>query len=360
MSNTSTTLITKSTYPLSFPRNSTGWKISQANTFRNRSGKILDIYGTNLQNPSDNISRIYVPDNGKIFVSADLAGAEALIVAFLCRDGNFRQLFVNNIKPHVFVAMHLFASHWQREIREKQGITDFNIIEYLRSPVPVLKTLPHWKLLDKLIKGDKVKYYIGKKSCHSFNYGQSWKSFIFVVLTETEGQIVLSNEEAERIYNIYHSIFPEIQGDFHVLVENILAGSAPRVLRNLFGHPKEIYQFPITDKVRRECIAFIPQSTVGELTNEAFCTLQDYIEDTQVYWDLLNNKHDSVLLQCPNSASDIQMAATQLDKSLAKTFTNFAGESFTMKTEIKVGMNWSDWHETKNLQGMKEYELAAA
>lgn len=306
-----------------------------------------------MQNPSDRICRLYIPDDGNILVSADLAGAEALIVAYLCRDGNFRQLFINNIKPHTFVAMHLFASHWQK-------LLGFDLAPYLSSPVAKLASLPNWKVLAKAIKDDTIKYYIGKKSCHSFNYGQNWKSFVFVVLTETEGKVVINNKEGERIFSIYHSIFPEIQRDFHSYIEDILDGPPwkTKILYNLFGHPKEIYQYPITDKIKRECIAFIGQSTVGELTNIAFLEIQDYIEtDGFKEYDLLNNKHDSILMQVPNSPDHIKNAARLLDMKLSKTFTNFRGETFTMKTEVKVGMNWGDWDAEKNPLGMKDYEL---
>jgi hypothetical protein len=285
-------------------------------------------------------------------VSADLAGAEALIVAYLCKDGNFRQLFVNNIKPHTFVAMHLFASHWQK-------LLGFDLAPYLSSPVKDLASLPNWKVLSEAIKNDKTRYYIGKKSCHSFNYKLSWKSFIFNVLTETEGKLFLSNSEGERIFNTYHTILPEIQGDFHNYVEGIIDGPPwkTKILYNLFGHPKEIYQYPITDKITRECIAFIPQSTVGELTNIAFTECQQEIELSDLAgYDLLNNKHDSILMQVLNEEVHIRNAARILNTYLSKTFTNFRGETFTMKTEVKVGMNWEDYDKDKNPEGMKDYE----
>jgi len=331
--------------------------VSKTGFFLTRYNNRIHITGnTNLQNPSDRICGLYGADTGRVLVQADLAGAEALIVAYLCKDGSFRQLFTYGIKPHVFVAMHLFADFWEKELRKEYKA--FSIAPFLSAPVAKLKTIPLWKNLEKLIKDDKIKYYVGKKSCHSFNYGLSWRTYKFDVLRETEGKLVLSDSEAERIYNIYHNIFPEIKNDFHVFVEQILNGPSPRILYNLFGHPKEIYQYPITDELLRKAIAFIPQSTVGELANIAFYEIQQEIDNNDYNIDLLNTKHDSILTQSLDDETSISQAAKLLDKYLAKTFTNFQKETFTMKTEIKVGKNWGDWEEKKNPEGMREYELA--
>ena len=48
---------------------------------------------------------IYGPKPGNIFVQPDQAGAEALVVAYLCPPGQFRSLFLNGIKPHTLMQL---------------------------------------------------------------------------------------------------------------------------------------------------------------------------------------------------------------------------------------------------------------
>src|ERR1017187_6230228 len=99
-------------------RNSTTYKIAGTTTFRLSSSKILGKCGANLQNVEKSMRQMYIPDKGKIFVQVDQSGAEALIVSYLCEKGNFRELFLNNVKPHVFVALHVFAAIWQQKMNE--------------------------------------------------------------------------------------------------------------------------------------------------------------------------------------------------------------------------------------------------
>ena len=86
--------------PLELPRNSCAWKVGLATSFRNISSKIMRRWGTNLQNPSDNILQLYIPDTGKKFIQVDEKGADARIVAWLCKAGNYRKLFENDLNVH--------------------------------------------------------------------------------------------------------------------------------------------------------------------------------------------------------------------------------------------------------------------
>jgi hypothetical protein len=283
------------------------------------------------------------------FIQGDQYGAEALIVAYLCRAGNYRALFEYGIKPHTFVAMHIFAIHWAKQMGmpRQQFITRF-----LDCPIAGLKKQDGWKELADLIKKHKVYYYIGKKSVHSFNYEQSANSFIFVVLKESEGEIVLSLEEGKRIKEIYEELFPEIP-EWKAETEATLRET--RTLYNLFGFPRTFYG-RFTPKFFREAISFVPQSTVGTLTNIAYVALQDFIEDAEIPWDALNNKHDSILMQVPDEPDQIHAGCLKLKELLeVEMISPKDFVKFQMKSEVYTGYNWGDWHPEKNPEGMKEF-----
>lgn len=159
-------------------RNTTQYNQAGTITFRRSSSSIMMNFitkerrGTNLQNIEKDARHIYKPDEGKIFCQDDQSGAEALIVAYLCKNGNFRSLFLNNIKPHVFVALHLFAAIWDKKINEFSKDIRINIDEFLKSDISGLTSIAGWNDLDRLIKSSdnwpvsERYYYIAKQVCH--------------------------------------------------------------------------------------------------------------------------------------------------------------------------------------------------
>jgi len=208
-------------------RNTCSWGLGLAETFRNTSKKLFNKYGSNLQNPSDRICRIYIPDEGKVFVQADQAGAEALIVAYLCREGNLRKLFKLGIKVHIFVALHLFLQHWV-------SMGHVVALAAVKVPVEKLSALPGWKELYEAIKYHSRYYFIGKKTTHASNYGMGPKTFREQVLVESENKIVISPAEAKLFLEKFHEIFPEVH-EWHSEVDETLKREQPySILRNLF------------------------------------------------------------------------------------------------------------------------------
>ncbi len=169
------------------PRNTCHWSPGGTKTFRNKSGMLIGDIGSNLQNPSDDICRIYIPDDGKEFIQVDCAGAEALIVAWECEDGRFRSLFTNGIKPHTFVAMNLFQPEWKKE-------QPFDVQHLCSLSIPDLAKHPEWKALSKIIKNTHERYFIGKKTCHCFSADHE-------VLTKDGWKLVSEKPEEIAVWN---------------------------------------------------------------------------------------------------------------------------------------------------------------
>ncbi len=337
------------------PRNTCAWGIGTANTFRNESRALFKRgnakgIGTNLQNPSDRICQLYEAQTGYSLVQADQSGAEALIVAYLCRAGNYRMLFDYGIKPHTFIALRAFPSEWYKHFNRD------DIDSLCHTSIKNLPYHPKWKEVANFIKdanpvgGQGLQYFLGKKAAHSFNYQKQPGTFIFDILKESEGKIVLSLKEGQYIYGIYHSLFSEIQ-EWHR--EQAAYLRTTRELRNLFGFPRKFYG-PFTDKFFREAISFIPQSTVGTITNLAFCEVQKFIEENNLDWNMLNNKHDSIMLEAPESEALI--AAEILQASLKKDLVSPTGVKFQMRSEVSIGKNWSKCSKS-NPDGLKEVKI---
>jgi len=313
--------------------------------------------GTNLQNIDKANRKLYKADKGYILNQRDQSGAEALIVAYLCKDGNFRALFKNGIKPHVYVALHLFKDVWQAKINEGTLDIKCSIEEICNTPIPFLTKNPYWKTLNKLIKSSdewppsERYYYLSKQTCHSGNYDITAGPFVLNILEKSKGKVVISKKKGALFLDIYHSLFPEIRRDFQYSIAKQVTET--KMLYNLLGYPIIITSDLTQQNALKECYSAVPQSTVACITRNAVIQTQEYIESNKLDWDILQDNHDSYVVQCP-------VGQEITCQRIMKSFLNVEmkspvdGESFTMQSEGASGFNWAPYHEIKNPEGLKE------
>lgn len=336
---------------LEAPRNSTTYKITGTETFRLSSSAILDEYGGNLQNVEKSMRRIYVADTGYKFVQVDQSGAEALVVAYVAPKGQLRDLFTFGVKPHTYVALHVFADKWRQHFPSKDVVD-----QSLAASISELTSVPGWKDLDKMIKKSddwepsKRYYFLGKKIVHASNYGMMASTFSLSVLEETEGLIAIPIKEATQYLAVYHKLFPEI-GLWHLRVQRTLKES--RVLHNLFGYPRKFTGY-IGESMFKEAFAFVPQSTVGTITNIAVTNTQNYVEDNNLNWHLLANTHDSFMTMCPDN--DVEECARVMKRFIEIELTGTDGTKFRMKSEAQAGNNWAPKKDS-NPSGLVEVKV---
>jgi DNA polymerase I-like protein with 3'-5' exonuclease and polymerase domains len=152
----------------------------------------------------------------------------------------------------------------------------------------------------------------------------------------------------------YHDNFPEIR---KWNAEVIATVKATGFLRNLFGYPREFTGNLEDESSYKEWLAFIPQSTVGCITNKAQIEMQRWIESQKLDWDILNNKHDSFLCQSPTL--EIETLARKMKELIEIELVSSRGDKFRMKSEAGVGKNWGKYNELTNPEGLKEIKLAA-
>jgi len=313
-------------------------------TFRSGSSVLLRFksnkntgFGTNLQNWRKQIRELVVPfDSGgeTTLFQIDQAGAEALIVAYLCRsDNKLRQLFTHKVKVHSYVAAHLFADHWR--------LSGHKCIDaVIRCDIKDIKTIPGWVDLEKAIKESdndipsKRFYYMAKQTVHSSNYGIKAPTFVMNVLDKSEGQVVIPLVEGKRFLDTYHNIFPEIRQWHNDVAETL---KKARTLRNLFGYPRIFNGYVTDDTVLKDAYSWIPQSTVGCITHIAARELCDIAAKRKDFC-VLKNDHDSLLLEVENGAVEDVSALAMT--SMARELINDRGERFKMGAEIQIGKNW--------------------
>lgn len=346
---------------LDSPRDTTKYIISGTTPFRLSSKKFLSSkikhleghnYGGNRQNIEKSMREIWEADKGYVFVQCDQSGADALIVAYLCRKGKYRSLFENNVKPHTYVAMKVFSNIW------KTFFSETEINECLSAPIPELIHLKIWPELNQLIKSSddweqgKRYYYLGKKIVHGGSYGMHEKTFVTAVFKDTNGMVNIKLEDAkEFLFGLsgFHKEFPEI-GEWQR--NTYITYKKTNQLRNLFGFPYNVTDYVSKDDYK-DLIAWVPSSTVACITRQAFIATQQYINNHKKDWHLLHDTHDSFLMECPGEEK--QEAAKIMQQNLAIEFQSpVDGEIFKMKSEAQYGWNWGP-KKIGNEEGMRGF-----
>lgn len=324
----------------------TQYKITGTRSFRLGAAMWFGEFGGNLQNPGKSIIEIYAAPLGRVIVQADQAGAEALIVAYESKPGRYRDLFINGIKPHTFLALHIFAddrADWFAGIEP----ADFWLT---KTPLELKQSL-NWKTLDKRIKSSDKEYAIGKRTAHGKSYRMGWRTYQLANLKQSDGTLVLNRTECIEFLAKFDLLFPEVI-EWQTEVE--FKVKAHRLLRNKFGDPRRFNRV-LTDSYIREAISWIPQSTVGCITHDAFINVQNLIESRGYDWHLVSNKHDSLAVECP--AVDATDVAQLLLTELRVPLIGRDNTPYRMGAEAAIGTNWGKWDETNNPAGMKEIKL---
>jgi len=292
----------------------------------------------------------------KVFIQSDQSGAEALIVAYESDPLDYRQLFIHNVKPHVYVALKLFKDVWKKKLKDSGGLTEGLDIDLLcNTPIEDLKKNPFWSDMDKLIKSSdnwqarERYYYLAKQTVHSFSYDVQGPTFRMNILEKSEGQIYISNEDACNFLLTIRSLFPEVP-ERNKRIEKQIRETG--MLFNLFGHPFILTDYNI-DKKLKEYYAWSSQSTVGEITRIASTNyyLEEMLENKKPY-DLLADTHDSFLTQCPLMFVRENRDAMRQRMNIDLVSPN-DGTKFKMKSEQNIGFNWNSAKESNPL-GLQE------
>lgn len=330
------------------PRFTTQWKWSPV-TFRRSSSKVRLFgglhFGDNFQNFAKPLRKIIVADEGYTLMKFDQKGADAACVAWLARHGEYRELFLNNIKPHTFFAMHLFKSEW------KKHFPPADIDRLCSLKVKALKVDPAWPAVDVFIRATDESswtgwkyYFLAKKIIHGASYSMGPRTLRLSILQATEGTINLSNEEAKHYLDFLFKLFPEIK-EMQKEVRDELRRY--HMLRNMFGHPRVFSSFYPTsddsDSQFREAYAYKPSSTVGQIIAYAVCELEERKNKGDELliaadYQFLEDEHDALLCQVKDELVD--EVAPSISKHIAREITNSRGESFKMGVDFSKGKRW--------------------
>lgn len=313
------------------------------NFFRLSARKLLDRWGSNLQNNNARLSACLTPPPGQRVVSADQAGAEALCFAYMARPGKFRRLFELEVKPHTYMGLQIFMDRFIDNDQDKTYLTFCEPDD--------LVAYHSWSALNKTVKKSGVPYDTGKRVIHADNYGMGTGTYLDYTLKESDGEVQLTKAEGDRHLGLKATLFPEIGELKHELIAECKTN---RVMTNLLGYPIRFTR-PWNLAMERKALACIPQSTVGCISHLAVNRMyyEDIVKDKRD-WTIINNKHDSFAVFCrPEEEKEV---AHKMMNYLCVDL-EYKGTKFKMKAEVSAGWNFGKFDPVTNPGGLQELEL---
>ncbi len=284
--------------------------------------------GGNHQNVPQEFRETVIPDEGQFFWAIDKKGAEWVVVAYEADDPAMIEVVESGQSPHVATAMRM--TKLSKEAIEAEH--------------DLLKTTTNPKLIaegrEKLValgwKGFDGRCWLprtmtarqaGKKANHGLNYREGYKTFAL-----TNG---LAETEAKQFISLYTKDAYPMLPRWWERLEAILRGRA-RTLRNSLGRAWTFRD--LGEGVIRQAVAFIPQSTVVDITNQGL--LQGWREREVLEYML--QKHDELMGQAPltevnKAVLELQALATYMSPTLRSTFS---GKEYVIENELTIGLNW--------------------
>lgn len=273
--------------------------------------------GTNLQNITDEMRRVFVPDTGKKFCQLDLAQAESMLVAHLalpwgdsylraCKSGDLHTAVTKLVWRHL-----PWGSEPDKEIAKRPFYRHFSYRD------------------------------MAKRGGHGTNYGGT-----AAVIAQ---HLNIPTAQAREFQDAYFAAFPEIP-KWHNAVRVALATT--RSIVTPLGRRCFFPGRPWDSDTIKSAIAYGPQGTIGDVLNLGFYNVWRKYDQLNggaaAPIQILTQVHDSILFQY--DAKD-EPWLLPLIKDNLKVTVEINKQPCSIEVDIQVGWNWGKYIEKRDADG---------
>ena len=182
------------------------------------------------------------------------------------------------------------------------------------------------KKVDKSMYSD---YQLGKRVGHGANYNMT--AFLLQSVLAKDGY-TYDKAGSAFLMEKYHTAYPGIRGCYHNGIKEDL--SRDMTLTNPFGRKITFWDF-WGNSLFNKAYAWIPQSTIGDMTNTALCNVYENMAD---YVDMRLQCHDSLVMQVDHK-NLTPMFIDDLKGNMSFPLT-VKNTTFTVPIDVEAGLNW--------------------
>lgn len=288
----------------------TSYNIAGTSTGRWSSSKSPTGSGNNLQNVTDELRRIFIPDEGYKLAGLDLEQAEAREVGWFCGTilGDWSYLnMIESGDPHTYVARMCWPElPWSGDIKKDRKIAE-------------RKFYRHFTYRDATKRLSHGSNYLGLPPTMSIN-------------TKIPIPIVF------RFQKKYFESFPCIQRMHQWVAREI---QTMGYLVNSFGRRRDFFDRGNSEETIRGAVAYLFQSATGDRLNLALYRLWKHL-GTRV--QILAQLHDAVYFQyrIDDNERDVLERAKELMLIYHEhKLPNGTIRKYTIPSDVQVGFNWA-------------------
>lgn len=273
---------------------------------------------TNLQNislkfakldPLYAVKDVIIAPPGRLLGEADLSQAEARVAAWMANDPLAMRQYLDGIDRYWYLAAGAF----------------YDDPTYPRDPEnPAHKTQRD----------------VGKMGLLAFQYGISARTWMQQTNHSADlTGVTVDMKTAERVDGAFHELWPRYRPWWAATLDEVLTKG---YLRNPFGRRRDFFARTDTEAslaaLRREAVAFMPQSTIADLLNQRLQRLYAQ-HDPALLW-LHAQVHDAIIFSC--GLRDQMRAVRVVKETLEADPLVINGSICPIPAEVKIGAGaWS-------------------
>lgn len=296
--------------------------IAGTETGRASSSRSVFDTGTNMQNITEKLRRIFIADPGKKIAYMDLEQAENKAVGAICWNLFGADKYLNVCESsdvHTNVAKLVWKNRpWTGDKKHDRKIAEE-------------KFYRHFSFRD-----------MAKRGGHASNYGGHPSTI--------SGHLKVPRSFIESFQREYFSEFPEIT-DYHQWCARTL--QLDGYIQTPTGRRRYFFGRRTDDATVREAIAYSPQEMVAYILNSGILNIYRY----EPRIELLEQEHDAVVFQYPEEIED---EIIPIARNLLKVPVELKnGRVLIIPNDVKTGWNWANSHDPDgkliNPDGLMKY-----
>ena len=275
--------------------------------------------GTNLQNITNHLRKIFVADPGQKFAYIDLHAAESKGVGYISGDENYIKA-CDEGDAHTVVARLVWTDlPWTGDIKKDKAIA---------SETPFYR--------ENSVRD------MAKRGGHGTNYYGKPENMA--------GHLKMPVPVVAHFQQAYFQAFPGIP-HWHQRVISTL--QTTRTIVTSFGRQRLFFDNPSSNSTIREAIAYEPQSTIADTLNFGAYKVQQRWHGGKV--KCMAQLHDAVLVSYPEDEEDTLLP--EIMKTML-TPVKVRGREMIIDLEAESGWNWCHYNKkdpSENPDGIRGY-----
>lgn len=295
-------------------------------TNRSSSGKTVTGYGLNIQTVPHELRSMYIAEPGYELAYIDYSQAEARVVAYKAGVSKMIACFEHpNPQKYTSSDVHSLTAH-----------------HTLGIPYDEMKEYPH--------------RYLGKTQNHAFNYEMGPFKYAKRVNKDAEETGVrITNSQAKKMREAHFRLYPELEGVYWPFIREEIRSR--RELVNPFGYKRRFFG-RLDDDTFREAFSHYAQSTVACLLRRGMVAVYrglvlPFRDNGYSSTRIIIEVHDALLVQYPIGSRDEFLSKAM---KLMEIPFEVNGKEIVIPTDAAYGLNWGDYDEDNNPNGLKSYE----